>query len=239
MTIPIAPFVLVKDNIAVQLNSLPSISIYESTEATISAYATADTDKSVTTSAHWQGFDSSGNTVFDVKNPEFVIENGIKQTTIRTPSLKSGKYRFRLTVNDPSNPNPVENIYIDNTVEVLVNVVPRTTIRGSVTLDYDVLSRDFNRPLNNGQNITAELYLAEATDMVRYTWIPNTTNGALDITRNDPQNVLSGFRISNNPAEVNSNKTTVVKTPVATANINRKSLGDNPGWIYAGTLQIL
>lgn len=236
MTIPIAPFVLVKDNISVHLNSLPSISIYENTEATISAYATADTDKNIKTSAHWQGFDSSGKTVFDVKNPEFTIENGIKQSTIKTPLLKSGKYKFMLTVNDPSDPNPAESIYTDNTVEILVNVIPKTSIKGSVTLDYDVLSRDFNHPLNNGHNITAELHLAETTDKVKYTWIPNTTNGALDITKNDPQNVLSGFKITNNPQEVNSNNTTVVKAPVATANINRKSLGDNPGWIYARNL---
>ncbi|KNY27498.1 Athe_2463 domain-containing protein [Pseudobacteroides cellulosolvens] len=236
MSVPIAPFKLLQDNISVQINTTPVFSVYEDTEVNISSLVTADTDEAVKTSAHWEGVDASGKSIFDSKDPEFTIENGKKQSNIKTPALKSGKYTFKFTVNNQANPSPVESVYVDNSVKVTINVIPRVTINGTVTLDYDVLSRDFHRPLNNGNNISAVLELGENTETTRYTWIPNTTNGALDVTRTDPQNIFSGFKVLNNPPEVSSNKTTVNKTPIATASIKRQSLGDNPGWLYARNL---
>ena len=236
MSVPIAPFKLLHNNIFVQLNIAPVFSVYEDTEVNISALATVDTDEPVKTSAHWEGIDASGKNIFDSKDPEFIIENGRKQSSIKTHPLKAGKYTFRFTVNDQANPSPVENVYVDNSVNVTVNVIPRVTINSTVTLDYDVLSRDFQRLLNNGNYISAVLELVESTDTARYTWVSNTTNGSLDVTKTDPQNIFSGFKILNNPPEVNSDKTTVIKTPTITANINRQFLGDNPGRTYAKNL---
>ncbi len=234
-SVPIAPFMLVKDNLTVRPDLVPS-DVYEGTSVHISVTAASEKGYPVKTTARWEGYGDSGVNILDIENSDFVIENGRKSSSINTPELNPGKNTFRFTINSPGNPVPEESNYMDNSVEITINAVPRSAIQGKVILDYDVLSKDFEYPLNRGNNLKAELRLPVNGDNARYSWVGGTTNGSLTVQKSDPGNVLGGFKVDSNPPEINTDNVAVVRSPKVKAVIRREPLGDNPGSKWSDNL---
>lgn len=233
ISVPIAPFCLLEDNLTANLLELPPSSAYTGDTVDIKAVVTSEKNQPITTSAKWEVLDEDNNIVDSKPISNFEIVNGVMNNTFNY-KVREGVNTIRFTVNDANNPNPKEKDdpgYADNVVEVTVIGSSSVIIPGSVTLEYDVLSVDYSRELNRGNGIFTSLSLPESSSTTKYSWTSNTTTGALTVGREDDRGIFSSWKVERNE-DVSNDALEIWRWPVVSAEIHRRSLGDNPGVIW-------
>ncbi|TYQ16023.1 UNVERIFIED_CONTAM: hypothetical protein Cloal_2525 [Acetivibrio alkalicellulosi] len=237
LSVPIAPFFLVADNLYVELLNSPPSSVRTGEMVEIEIVARSESGDTVTTSARWEAFDEKGNSLFE--NPEtyinenFIIEDGIRQSKVSV-RIREGENIVRFVLNNPEEPKPREGIipgYTDNIIEVVITGIPVIEIVENIEIPYGVLSIDYNSVLNRGAVITARLTLPQDTETRRYSWVNDTTRGRLVVNTNDNIGLFKDFNVrENNPAGIN--EVTVFRRPRIETTIHRSTLGDNPGVVW-------
>lgn len=237
LSVPIAPFSLVADNLCVELLNSPPSSVKSGEMVDVEIVTRTEKGETITTSARWEAFDEEGNSLFE--NPEmfindsFIIEDGRRESKASV-SIKEGENTIRFVLNNPEEPNPREGImpgYTDNIVEVKITGIPVVEIVENIEIPYGVLSIDYSSILNRGNVIAAQLNLPSNTQTNRYSWISNTTKGELSVTTNDKINLFRNFTVrQNDPA--GSNEISIYRRPKVETNIHRSALGDNPGLVW-------
>ncbi|CAH1207645.1 hypothetical protein PAECIP111892_02953 [Paenibacillus auburnensis] len=232
--IPIAPFVLQVDDLSATFESFPSGAVAgDSVTVGVRINSTFDGDR--TTDFAWEIKDGSGKTVpANYRGHErkaagpITIPGNSERMLYASFIMPETSVSIKLQVNYGKSPEEV--VYTNNTVSSTLKLVqPMPAVKQKYDLDYNVLSREISFPLANGNQITAVLKLPGSSR-----WNGNAV-GALNVVNGMP-GLLRNFQVNNNPA-VNEAATTITRTPVITAKLQRTDFGDNPlggEWLNPG-----
>ncbi|MCL6605144.1 MAG: hypothetical protein K6T94_19960 [Paenibacillus sp.] len=232
--IPIAPFVLQVDDLSAHFENFPSGAI-EGDSVTVGVRINSTFDGDRTTDFAWEIKDGSGNTVptnYKGQEPSasgpITIPGNSERMLYASFIMPETNVSVKLQVNYGESPEEV--VYTNNTVSSTLKLVqPMPVAKRKYDLDYNVLSRDISFPLAGGKAITAVLTLPGSSR-----WNGNA-KGALNIINGTPS-LLRNFQSNNNPA-VNEAATTITRTPIIAAKLQRTDFEDNPlggNWLNLG-----
>ncbi|NIK77504.1 hypothetical protein FHS15_002640 [Paenibacillus castaneae] len=225
--IPIAPFILLSDDLSAQFEALPSGAV-EGEEVLVGIKLNSSFTTDQETDYAWNVKTSSGEALAINYAGHAKTESGLitipangERLLYASFTMPKGNVTIGFTINKDKN-SPKEASYENNVLPPaaikLVTALP--TVTGEYELDYNVLKKIVTFPLSGGAAITAHLSLPSQS-----TWDGNAF-GALHVN-NLSANVFRSFTVSNNPP-VNEAGTSIVRKPVITTSLLRSDFGDDP-----------
>lgn len=232
--IPIAPFVLQVDDLSATFENFPSGAV-AGDSVTVGARINSTFDGDRTTDFAWEIKDGSGKSLqANFKGHEqkrsgpITVPGNSERMLYASFIMPETSVSVKLQVNYGKSPEEV--IYTNNTISSTLKLVqPMPAAKRKYDLDYNVLSRNISFPLADGKKIKAVLSLPGSSR-----WNGNAF-GALNVVNGTP-GLLRNFQANNNPA-VNDAATTITRSPVITAKLQRSDFGDNPlggEWLNPG-----
>ncbi len=232
--IPIAPFVLQKNDIYAHFETLPAgVAVGE--QVLVGVRMNSTFTESLTTDFTWDIRSANGTSIPVVFSGHAPDPNSLRGDIQLRPNTEQIMYavftmpssdvtvQFRLNRNKnrPSKEMTFDNNTISATIKLVTSLPPVT---GEFDLDYNILSRQVRFPLANGADIRATLSLPTSGSGT-WSWNGNAV-GALNITQ-DASTLFRSFQVNGNPA-VNEAATIITRKPTILMSLQRTDFGDDP-----------